>query len=61
METALEKRLENLEKQVAALTEIVKEPDPYSWRSSVGMLPQDEISLKADEMGSEWRQSVSDD
>ena len=61
MESALEKRLENLEKQVAALTEIVKEPDQYYWRSSVGMLPQDEISLKADEMVSEWRQSVSDD
>jgi hypothetical protein len=62
METAIEKRLEDLEKQVAELATLVKEPElgKDTWRSSVGMLPKDDISEEADRLGQEWRKMQDD-
>ena len=60
METTLEKRIEDLEEQVSRLTEQVtgvSERPIKDWRSSVGMLPQDQISEQADRLGREWRET----
>lgn len=59
MSATIEKRISDLERQVAILTQRAtgasssKEKD---WRSTIGMLPQDELSEEADRLGREWRE-----
>jgi len=58
METTIEERLHDLEKQVADLTATVLRltPPVKDWRRTVGTLPYDEISREADRLGREWRE-----
>ena len=64
MATTLEERVHTLEQQVAdliaQLTGGEKSPTTKDWRSSVGMLPRDEVSEQADRLGREWREQQND-
>jgi len=59
MEATLKERVNAIEKQLAELSRKVAGSSDgttgKNWRSSVGMLPRDEISAEADRLGQEWR------
>lgn len=63
MDATIETRIQKLERQVAELTEKVTGvagSTAKDWRSSVGMLPKDEISEEADRLGRQWREEQSE-
>ena len=63
MQATIEKRILDLERQVAILTQRVTGTSGATvkdWRSTVGMLPRDEISEEADRLGREWREKHSE-
>lgn len=62
METTIEKRLNDLEKQVVELTAKVLRltPPVKDWRRTVGMLVDDELSREVDRLGAEWRRQSND-
>jgi len=63
MDATIETRIETLERQVADLTTKVTgvaASGAKDWRSSVGMLPNDEISEEADRLGRQWREGQSE-
>ena len=62
METTIEKRLNDLEKQVVELTAKVLRLTPHvkDWRRTVGMLVDDELSREVDRLGAEWRRQSND-
>lgn len=51
----LEKKLEELTRKVTGVSSPNKD-----WRSTVGMLPHDEISEEADQLGREWREQQTE-
>ena len=57
MNTTLEIRVTELEKQVAELTTEVRrnQPVPKDWRNTVGMLVDDELAREVDRRGAELR------
>lgn len=55
--TEIESRLTRLEEQMAS---IIGSPVRKDWRSSVGMLTDDKLSREIDELGRQWRESVTD-
>ena len=57
MNTKLEIRVTELEKQVAELTTEVRrnQPVPKDWRNTVGMLVDDELAREVDRRGAELR------
>jgi len=59
METALEHRLEELEREVAELKRrVAKRPLVIrDWRRAAGMLEDNAWSREADQLGEEWRRS----
>ena len=59
METALEHRLEELEKEVAELKRcVVGRPNTTrDWRRAAGMLEDTAWSREVDQLGEEWRRS----
>ena len=54
-------RLLELEKQFAELRALVLRltPRQKDWRSTVGMMPDDEVSRSADRLGREWREAAN--
>jgi hypothetical protein len=54
-------RLAELEKQFAELRALVLRLTPArkDWRSTVGMMPDDEISRSGDRLGREWRATAN--
>lgn len=52
-----EARLKRVEEQVAGLLGGAPRKD---WRSTVGMLNDDALSREIDELGRQWRESVTD-
>ncbi|MBK8092846.1 MAG: hypothetical protein IPK32_12895 [Verrucomicrobiaceae bacterium] len=54
----IETRLQRLEEQVARLLG-PKEPK-QSWRSSFGLLKDDSLGREIDELGKQWRESVTE-
>ena len=54
-------RLLDLEKQFAELRALVLRlaPRQKDWRSTVGMMPDDEVSRSADRLGREWREAAN--
>ncbi len=59
----LAERLVELEKQFAELRALVLRltPAKKDWRSTVGMMPDDEVSRNGDRLGREWREAASRD
>ncbi len=57
MSQTLEKRIEDLEKRVAALSEQVLDLRPVKkdWRRMVGCMPDDDITREAERLGREYR------
>ena len=58
MSQALEQRVEQLEKSIYELQEQVlrlQRPE-RDWRSTVGLLPDDDLSREAERLGREYRQ-----
>lgn len=59
LELPIEKRVAQLEEQMAVIlnTTFSKDPVPSSaWQSTVGKWVDDRISREADQLGAEWRQ-----
>ena len=54
-------RLLELEKQFAELRALVLRltPRQKDWRSTVGIMPDDEVSRSADRLGREWREAAN--
>jgi len=52
----LERKLEELTRKV---TGVPASPNK-DWRSTVGMLPHDELSEEADRLGREWREKQTE-
>jgi hypothetical protein len=57
MTQTIEKRVEDLEKQVAALGQQVLDlrPPNKDWRRTAGCLPDDEMTREAEQLGREYR------
>jgi hypothetical protein len=57
MAETIEKRVDELEKKVADLSTTVLRltPQKKDWKSTIGMLREDELSKEADRLGSEYR------
>jgi len=57
MSQTIEKRVEDLEKQVAALSQQVLDLRPLKkdWRRTIGSLPEDEMTREAERFGREYR------
>lgn len=57
MSRTLERRVEDLEKQVAALSQQVLDlrPRKKDWRRTVGAQPDDEMTREAERLGREYR------
>ena len=61
MSQMLEKRVDVLEKRVAELAAIVgSQLRKKDWPTTVGTLPDDEISREADRLGRDYRDSLRD-
>jgi len=62
METTVEKRISDLEAQVAALSARVLNPPPRAkdWQSTVGAWTDDELSREIDRRGAEWRKQSNE-
>ncbi|WP_395743350.1 hypothetical protein [Prosthecobacter sp.] len=60
---SLRQRFDVLEKEFAALRDRVLGTKPVrkDWRSTVGMLPDDELSREAQRLGAEWRRNGAED
>ena len=56
-------RLVELEKQFAELRALVLRltRSKKDWRSTVGMMPDDEVSRSGDRLGREWREAANRD
>jgi len=62
-EQLLEQRVIDLEKKLEELTrKVTGAPSSPNkdWRSTVGMLPHDELSEEADRLGREWREKQTE-
>lgn len=59
MEQTLENRVANLEQTIAQLTAKVLQLTPVKkdWQTTLGMLPDDELSKEAERLGREYRAS----
>jgi len=57
MAETIEKRVDELEKKVADLSTTVLRltPQKKDWKSTIGMLREDELSKEADRLGREYR------
>ena len=62
METPVEKRISDLEAQVAALTARVLQLSPRAkdWQGAVGLWADDELSRAIDHSGAEWRKNAAE-
>jgi hypothetical protein len=58
MPQTIEKRVDELEKQVAELSAqiLVLQPRKKDWRHTVGSMADDELSSEAERLGREYRQ-----
>lgn len=56
---SLQQRFDALEKEFAALRDRVlgTKPAKKDWRTTIGMMPDDEFSREAQRLGSEWRRN----
>lgn len=64
METpTVEERLTRIEREFEELKHEVlgRKPRAKSWRKSVGMIPDDELSRNAEKLGREWRERANKD
>lgn len=59
--STMEERVADLEKQFAALEARVLNlaPKTKDWRTTVGMMPDDEISRSGERLGREWREQAN--
>ena len=62
MAESIEKRVDELEKKVADLSATVLRltPQKKDWKSTIGMLREDELSKEADRLGREYRKQQRD-
>jgi hypothetical protein len=60
---SLQQRFDELEKEFAAVRDRVLgiKPVKKDWRSTVGMMPDDELSREAQRLGAEWRRNERED
>ncbi len=57
----LEERLARIERELDGLKHEVyaKNAEAKTWRRTVGMLPDDELSRSAERLGREWREQAN--
>lgn len=63
MEQTLENRVAHLEQTLAQLTAKVLQLTPVKkgWQNTLGMLPDDELSREAEQLGREYRSGGDED
>jgi len=61
--TTVEERLTRIEHEFDELKQEVLglKPRAKSWRQTVGMIPDDELSRSAEKLGREWREQANKD
>jgi len=60
---SLQERFDALEREFAIVRDRVLEIKPVKkeWRNTVGMMPDDELSREAQNLGAEWRKGERED
>lgn len=61
--TTVEKRLTRIEREFDELKHVVLglKPRADAWRKTVGTIPDDDLSRRAEKMGREWREQANKD
>ncbi len=59
--TSVEDRLKRIEREFDKLKHEVLGPRNKTWRQTVGMIPDDEVSRSAEKLGREWREQANKD
>ena len=59
--TTIEQRMERIERELDALKHQVLDlkPQAKDWRSTVGKMPDDELSRNAERLSREWREQAN--